>query len=325
MKAVRRPSLREVRKQRWQDPAFRVFVSASGFSVLLILALMIIRTTNEALPLFSYQGFFNFLFGMEWRAGFSRTELTGDYGAFPFIYGTIITSLIAIALALPMAIIVSLYITQLAPKRLRNPLSYMVEILAAIPSVIFGLWGLWFFLPVVMRPLFELLERYFGWLFLFEGPVFGVSYLAAGIVLAIMILPIITAIVREVIAAHPIDAQHAAYALGATRWEVMRRVILPASFSGIVGGSMLGLGRALGETIAVLMLVGGSQRMGASLLFAGDTMAAHIAATFQDAAPETVVGLLAIGVALFIVTLTINVLARLLVWRIGRITGDAGV
>ena len=220
-----RAGLRATTRQRWQDPAFKVFVTASAFSVLLILALMIVRTTSDAMPLFRYQGFWSFLFGMEWRAGFSRTEFTGECGALPFIYGTLVTSGIAVALALPIAIIVSLYITQLAPKRLRYALSYTVEILAAIPSVIFGLWGLWFFLPTVLRPLFELINRWFGWFVLFEGPVFGVSYLAAGIVLAIMILPIITAITREVIAVHPVEAQQAAYALGATRWEVMRRVM----------------------------------------------------------------------------------------------------
>jgi phosphate transport system permease protein len=318
-------SLRAAGTGRFADPAFRWAVTAAGVSVLAILALMIVRTTRDAWPVFQHEGFLGFLFGTEWHAGFSRSEMTGTYGAWPFIYGTLVTSAIALALALPTAIGVSLYITQLAPKRLRDTLSYTVEILAAIPSVIFGLWGLWFFLPVVMRPVFVKLNQWFGWFPLLEGPVFGVSYLAAGIVLAIMILPIITAITREVIAAQEADTQHAAFALGATRWEVMRRVLLPGSFPGIVGASMLGLGRAIGETIAVLMLVGGSQRWGRSLLFAGDTMAAHIAATFQDAAPETVVALLAIGVALFIVTMTINVMARLLVWRIGRVAGDAGV
>jgi phosphate transport system permease protein len=310
---------------RYADPAFRWFVTIAGSSVLAILALMILRTTGDAMPVFAKEGFFGFLFGTEWHAGYSRSEISGTYGAWPFIYGTLVTSAIGLALALPMAIAVALYITQLAPKRLRNVLSYTVEILAAIPSVIYGLWGLWFFLPVVVRPILVRLNAWFGWFPLFEGPVFGVSYMAAGIVLAIMILPIITAITREVIAVNSAEVQHAAYALGATRWEVMRRVILPGSFSGIVGASMLGLGRALGETIAVLMLVGGSQRWGRTLLFAGDTLAAHIAATFQDASPEAIVGLMAIGVALFIITMTVNVFARVLVWRVGKITGDAAV
>lgn len=315
-------SLRVRDRGRFADPLFRVAVTASGVSVLAILGLMIAKTSTDAAPIFRSEGL-NFFFGRQWSAGFSRVEITGDYGALPFIYGTLVTAAIAIAIALPLAVAVALYVTQLAPTRLRKPLAYAVEILAAVPSVVYGLWGLLFFLPVVLRPVMNALANTLGWFFLFEGPVFGVSYLAAGVVLAIMILPIITAITREVIAVNPTEAQHAAYGLGATRWEVIRRVILPGSVSGIIGATMLGLGRALGETIAAAMLVGGSQRMGSSLLFAGDTMAAHIANTFQDASPETVLALLAIGVALFVVTTVVNVAARLLVWRIGRVAGDA--
>lgn len=315
-------SLRVRDRGRFADPLFRVAVTASGVSVLAILGSMIATTSTDAAPIFRSEGL-NFFFGRQWSAGFSRVEITGDYGALPFIYGTLVTAAIAIAIALPLAVAVALYVTQLAPARLRKPLAYAVEILAAVPSVVYGLWGLLFFLPVVLRPVMNALENTLGWFFLFEGPVFGVSYLAAGVVLAIMILPIITAITREVIAVNPTEAQHAAYGLGATRWEVIRRVILPGSVSGIIGATMLGLGRALGETIAAAMLVGGSQRMGSSLLFAGDTMAAHIANTFQDASPETVLALLAIGVALFVVTTVVNVAARLLVWRIGRVARDA--
>jgi phosphate transport system permease protein len=319
------PALRAQGRGRWADPFFRVFIVASGMSVLLILALMIIRTTADAWPIFQHEGL-RFFIGTEWRAGFSRSEVTGEYGAFPFIYGTLLTSAIAIVIALPLALGIALYITQLAPKRLKNPLSYTVEILAAVPSIIYGLWGLLFFLPTVLRPTMNFLHSTFGgWLFLFEGPVFGVSYFAAGVVLAIMILPIITAITREVLTVASVDEQHAAYALGATRWEVIRKVLLPLGFAGIVGATMLGLGRALGETIAAAMLVGGSQRMGFSLLFAGDTMAAHIANTFQDAAPETVDALIAIGVGLFVITVIVNILARVLVWRLGRVAGDAAL
>ncbi|HVM00550.1 MAG TPA: phosphate ABC transporter permease subunit PstC [Egibacteraceae bacterium] len=315
-------SLRVHDRGRLADPLFKGAVTACGASVLVILGLMIARTTSDAWPIFRSEGL-GFFLGTQWSAGFSRTAITGEYGAFPFIYGTLVTAAIAITIALPLAVAVALYITQLAPRRLRNPLSYAVEILAAVPSVVYGLWGLLFFLPVVLRPVMNVLADRLGGFFLFEGPVFGVSYFAAGVVLAIMILPIITAITREVVAVNPTDAQHAAYGLGATRWEVIRRVVLPGSFSGVVGATMLGLGRALGETIAAAMLVGGSQRFGSSLLFAGDTMAAHIANTFQDASPETVLALLAMGVALFLVTTVVNVAARVLVWRIGRVTGDA--
>ncbi|MGW5874985.1 phosphate ABC transporter permease subunit PstC [Nocardiopsis terrae] len=312
-------------KGRMADPIFKWAVTACGAIVLVILALMVIRTTSEAWPVFAKEGFFGFLLGEDWSAGGSRSEISGTYGAWPFIYGTLVTSAIAILIALPLAIMVAFYITHLAPNRLAKPLSYMVELLAAVPSVIFGLWGLHWFLPNVLRPFFEFLEGALGWFFLFEGPVRSVGYLAAGIVLAIMILPIMTAIIREVIVVHPIDQRMAAYALGSTRWEVLRKVVLPASFSGIVAAAMLGLGRALGETIAVLMLIGGSQAWGASLFGTGSSMASHIAATFGEAAPEARTALMAIGVALFLVTMIVNILARVIVWRLGRMTGDAAV
>ncbi|MFD6951842.1 phosphate ABC transporter permease subunit PstC [Nocardiopsis sp. TSRI0078] len=312
-------------KGRLADPIFKWVVAACGTTVLVILALMVIRTTSEAWPVFAKEGFFGFLFGETWNPGRSRTEITGTYGAWPFIYGTMVTAVIAIAIALPLSIMVAVYLTHLAPRRLAKPLSYTVELLAAVPSVIFGLWGLHWFLPTVLRPFFTWLESILGWFFLFEGPVRGVGYLPAGIVLAIMILPIMTAIIREVIAVQPVEQQMAAYALGSTRWEVITKVILPASFSGIVAAAMLGLGRALGETIAVLMLIGGSQSWGASLFGTGSSMASHIAATFGESSPESRIALMAIGVALFLVTMIVNILARVVVWRLGQFTGDAAV
>ena len=312
-------------KGRIVDPIFKWVVAACGTIVLIILALMIIRTTSEAWPVFVEEGFFGFLLGDTWDPGDSHTEITGTYGAWPFIYGTLITSAIAIVLALPPAIMVAVHLTHLAPRRITNLLSSTVELLAAVPSVIFGLWGLHWFLPNVLRPFFDLLESTLGWFFLFEGPVRGVGYLPAGIVLAVMILPIMTAIVREVISVQPVEQQMAAYALGSTRWEVITKVVLPASFSGIVAATMLGLGRALGETIAVLMLIGGSQSWGASLFGTGSSMASHIAATFGESSPESRTALMAIGVALFLVTMVINILARLIVRHMGQSKGDAAV
>lgn len=322
---ARRP-LRGASRGRMADPLFKALVTTSGLFVLVLLAFMIIRTTADAWPIFQSEGL-GFFTGTEWEAGQQRDlpNIHGTYGAWTFMYGTLVTSAIALLIALPVSIAVALYITQLAPRRLRNWLSYAVETLAAVPSIVYGLWGLLFFLPVVLRPVMAQLESWFGGFFLFEGPVFGLSYFAAGVVLAIMILPIMTAIIREVFAVAPTAEMHAAYGLGATQAEVIRKVLLPRSYSGIVGGAMLGLGRAIGETVAVAMLVGGSQRMGYSLFFAGDTMAAHIFNTFKDALPETVLGLMAIGVALFVFTFAINVLARLLVWRVGRNTRDAAV
>lgn len=322
--ASRNGSLRSGRG-RIVDPIFKWVVAACGTTVLIILALMIIRTTSEAWPVFVEEGFFGFLLGDTWDPGDSHTEITGTYGAWPFIYGTLITSAIAIVLALPPAIMVAVHLTHLAPRRITNLLSSTVELLAAVPSVIFGLWGLHWFLPNVLRPFFDLLESTLGWFFLFEGPVRGVGYLPAGIVLAVMILPIMTAIVREVISVQPVEQQMAAYALGSTRWEVITKVVLPASFSGIVAATMLGLGRALGETIAVLMLIGGSQSWGASLFGTGSSMASHIAATFGESSPESRTALMAIGVALFLVTMVINILARLIVRHMGQSKGDAAV
>jgi phosphate transport system permease protein len=321
-----RPRLRGSSRGQLADPLFRAGVTTAGVLVLALLAFMIIRTAADSWPIFAQEGL-GFFTGTEWDAGDSRDlpEIHGTYGALPFMYGTLVTALVALALALPVAIAVALYLTQLAPRRLRNPLSYTVETLAAVPSIVYGLWGLLFLLPVVIKPVMDRLNAWFGGFFLFEGPVFGLSYFAAGVVLAVMILPIMTAIIREVFAAAPSAEMHAAYGLGATQWEVIRKVLIPRSYSGIVAGSMLGLGRAIGETVAVAMLVGSSQRMGFSLFFSGDTMAAHIFNTFQEAVPETVLGLMAIGVALFAFTFLINVAARLLVWRVGRFTGDAAV
>lgn len=318
--------LRGGSRSRFADPVFKAAVTTSGVFVLVLLAFMIIRTTADAWPIFAKEGL-GFFTGTDWDAGQTRDlpNIHGTYGALPFMYGTLVTSAIALLIALPVAIAVALYITQLAPRRLRNLLSYGVETLAAVPSIVYGLWGLLFFLPVVLRPVMDRLNQWFGGVFLFEGPVFGLSYFAAGVVLALMVLPIMTAIIREVFAAAPSAELQAAYGLGATEWEVIRKVLVPRSMSGIIGGAMLGLGRAVGETVAVAMLVGGSQAMGYSLFFAGDTMAAHIFNTFQDALPETVLGLMAIGVALFVFTFLINVLARVLVWRASRFGGDAAV
>ncbi|MCC5953933.1 MAG: phosphate ABC transporter permease subunit PstC [Acidimicrobiia bacterium] len=311
------------------DPIFRWVLRSSGVLVLAILALMVLRTTWAAWPVFASEGL-DFFTGTLWSVGPSRSEVTGTYGAWPFIYGTLVSSALAIIIALPLAICTALYLTQLAPPRIARPGSYLVEMLASVPSIIFGLWGLLWFLPNVLRPVMNFLEDTLGQSFppfsiLFEGPVFGVSYFAAGVVLAIMILPIITAICREVFMLAPEGEKQAAYGLGATRWEVIRKVVLARSVPGVVGGTMLGLGRALGETVAVAMLIGASQRVGTSLLFPGDSMAAVIFNTFADGAPEAIWALFAIGVTLFFITMIVNILARLLVWRIGRITGDATV
>lgn len=309
---------------RFADRLFYLALLGAGLSVLVVLAAIVIRTTVDAWPVFQYQGFWSFLTGTEWKAGFARNEFTGTYGAFPFIFGTLVVAGIALIFALPLSIAVSVFIVHYAPARFRTAMSYVVEVLAAVPSIIFGLWGLLWFVPTVLQPFSNWVAANLGFIPFLAAPVPNVNYFHAGFVLAIMILPIITALTREIISAAPISEQEAAYGLGSTKWETVRKVVLPRSVSGIVGASMLGLGRALGETIAVLMLVGGSQRWDTRLFFGGDTMAAHIAATFQDASPETIVGLLGVGVVLFLVTMVVNLVARTIVWKFGfKVTGDA--
>lgn len=305
------------------DPIFRWALIGSSVFVLLVLALMIGSTTLDSLPVYFSQGFLQFLTGTTWDPGFSRTEITGTYQAGVFLYGTLVTSLIAIIVALPVSVGIALFLTDLAPRRVARPITYLVELLAAVPSVVYGLWGLHFFAPVILKPPAEAISGAFGWIPLFTGPVISFNFFFAGIVLAIMIIPIITAIVREVFTAVPDTERHAAYAMGATRWEVMRSIVVPRSRPGIIGATMLGLGRALGETIAVALLIGGGTVINASIFQQGESIAAKIVNTFQEASPEGIDALIALGVTLFGMTIVINIAARLIVSRMGDVSGEA--
>ncbi len=308
---------------RLGDRAFRWAVAAGGITVLLILALMIGSTTLDALPVFSSQGIVDFLTGITWDPGVSRTEITGTYQAGVFMFGTLVTSLLAITLALPLSIAIALFLSDVAGPRVARPLAYLVELLAAIPSVVYGLWGLHFFAPTVLKPVAKFLSETFGFIPIFEGPVVAFNPFYAGVVLAIMILPIITAIVHEIFRAAPAAERQAAYALGATRWEVMWQVVVPRSRPGIVGATMLGLGRALGETIAIALLIGGGTTINISLFQQGESIAAKIVNTFQESAPEAIDALIALGVTLFAITIVINMAARLIVRRLGDLSGEA--
>ncbi len=315
--------LRRRQGRALSDPLFRWALIGASALVLIVLALMIGSTTLDALPVFISQGPWQFLTGTTWDPGFSRTEITGTYQAGVFLYGTVVTSLIAIVVALPISVGIALFLTNLAPGRIARPLTYLVEMLAAVPSVIYGLWGLHFFAPMILRPPAEAISESVGWVPLFTGPVISFNFFFAGIVLAIMIIPIITAIVREVFSAVPDSERFAAYAMGATRWEVMRSVVVPRSRPGIIGASMLGLGRALGETIAVALLIGGGTTINFSIFQQGESIAAKIVNTFQEASPEGIDALIALGVTLFAMTIVINIGARLIVRRIGDVTGEA--
>ncbi|MCJ7797036.1 MAG: phosphate ABC transporter permease subunit PstC, partial [Thermoleophilia bacterium] len=224
---------------RKADPQFALLTAAAGSTVLVILGFMILTTTVTALPAFRSQGI-SFITSTDWD------PTAGRFGILAFIYGTLVTSAIAVILAVPLSLGVALYVTEAAPRRLRSPIAYLVDLLAAVPSVIYGLWGVFVFLPLFLQPASAFLTRFLGFVPIFAGPGSGLSYFGAGVVLAIMIVPIITALTREVLLTVPRDDKYAAYALGATRWEMIRGVVLPRSRVGIVGAVMLGLGRALG-------------------------------------------------------------------------------
>lgn len=314
------------RRKSSADDWFRRGLALAGASVLLILAAMIISTTVDAWPVFQHTGW-SFITSTEWDPGVSRTEITGDYGALAFIVGTLVTSGIALLIAVPLSIGCALYLTQIASKRIRNPLTYALELLAAVPSVVYGLWGLLFFVPVFLRPVMNLIADTLGTFIPFlSSPVVTYNYFSAGVVLSIMVLPIITAVTREVMSNTPAAEISAAFALGSTRWEMMSHVVLHRARPGIIGATMLGLGRALGETIAVAMLIGGSQNLPNTIFRGGQSMAGIIAITFQEAAPENIKALLGVGVVLFVITVIVNMAARLIVWFTGgRVSGDASI
>jgi len=252
------------------------------------------------------------------------------FQAWPFIYGTLLTSAAAIILAVPISLGIAIFLAELCPERLRIPLNWMVELLAAIPSVIYGLWGIFVFLPTVVTPVGEFLQNTLGKIpginILFSGPVpqSGSSRLAAAFILTIMIIPTITAVTRDVLLSIPNDQREAALALGATEWESIWQVLLPFGVSGILGAVILGLGRALGETMAVTMVIGNSIEGSPSLLRPGYTMASVIANEFAEAVTTLhTEALIEIGLALFFITLFLNMIARLLVWSVsGRSTRE---
>lgn len=296
---------------RRADSLFAILAGLCGVLVLLVLGYMVISTTGTALPVFRSQGI-SFITSSEWSAS------EGQFGILAFIYGTIITSVIALVIAIPLSVGVALFLSEYAPKRLRGPIGYAVDLLAAVPSVIYGLWGVFVLLPLFLQPAADFLAKYLGFIPIFKGPASGLSYFGAGVILAIMITPIISSLTREVFRTVPTADRHAAYALGATRWEMVRQAVLPRGKAGIVGATMLGLGRALGETIAVALLVGSAAKLDTSVVHPGYTMAAVIANTFAEATGEHIRALVGIGVVLFVMTIVINMAARAIVWRFNR-------
>ena len=242
-----------------------------------------------------------------------------QFGAFPLIFGTLLSSLIALAIAVPLSLGVAIYLTEFAPRVLRQPVASVIGLLAAIPSVVYGLWGIFVLVPVLRKTAFPFLRDTLGFLPLFQGPIYGPSMLAAGIILAIMVMPYVMSVSREVLLAVPNNQREAALALGATRWEAVVTAVLPYARSGIVGAVILGLGRALGETMAVTMLIGNRHEIAASLFAPGYTMAAAIANEFSEAATDLHFSALTyVAFVLFVVTVVVNAGARLLIWRVAR-------
>ena len=256
----------------------------------------------------------------------------GDiFGAAPFILGTLNTSLVALIVAFPLGLGIAIFLSELCPVQLRTLLGFVVELLAAIPSVVYGAWGIFVFIPAFVQPLGNFLMNTLGtpgrvpFLPIFQGPFFGASTLAAGLILAVMILPTISAISRDVLLAVPRAQREAALALGSTRWETIWQVVLPYGLSGILGGIILGLGRALGETMAVTMVIGNVSQISTSLLNPGYSMASVIANEWGESrTPMYASALIEIGLLLFVTSLLLNVVARLLVWSVSRRTPDAG-
>jgi phosphate transport system permease protein len=277
----------------------------------LLLLVLLFEVARAGWPAFTKFGF-GFLFTSDWD------PVNLKFGALPAIYGTLVSSLVALLIATPLAIGVAIYIAELAPPWLRRPVGFFVDLLAAIPSVVYGLWGIFVLVPALREYVMPFLRDtlHLGATPFFSGPAYGPSMLAAGVVLAIMVLPYISSVSREVLLAVPRSQREAALALGATRWEAIRGAVLPFAKSGIIGGIILGLGRALGETMAVTMVIGNRHELAASLFAPGYTIASLIANEFAEASGDLhLSALMAIGFVLFVITLLINAIARWLVWR----------
>ena len=304
---------------RYSDIAFRHVTRAAAVGVLIILGgviIALISGSEQALRTFG----FGFLVTESWN------PVTEKFGAIAPIYGTILTSFIAMLIAVPVGLLIALFLTELCPPWLRRPIGIAIELLAGIPSIIYGIWGLFVFAPFLQQTLQPFLIDTLGNIpgigALFAGPPYGIGMLTAGLILAIMVLPFITSISRDVFEAVPVVLKEAAYGLGCTTWEVMRYVVLPYTRVGVIGGVMLGLGRALGETMAVTFVIGNAHRISASILAPGTTISATIANEFTEAVGDLYTSsLIALGLILFVITFIVLAAARYLLMRIERRIG----
>jgi phosphate transport system permease protein len=291
------------------DDSFVWLTGVFAVGIALLLLAMAGRVGMDALPAFGQFGL-GFLTSSKWD------PVNEVYGALPQIYGTLISALIAIVLALPIGLGVAIFLSEdYLPNKIKTPLVFLIELLAAIPSVVYGLWGIFVLIPILRDGGIKL-NAGLGWIPLFSTRPSGPGIYVAGVILAIMILPIIAAISRDALVAVPPDLRQAAYGLGATRWETIFKIILPAAFSGIIGGTMLALGRAMGETMATTMVIGNANKINMSLFDQGSTIASLLANQFAEASGLQISSLMYAAFVLFLITLVVNVLAELLVRRV---------
>ena len=291
------------------DKVYRTILFVAASSILLIVAAIFYMMVQSSMPTLQRFGI-GFLWAREWNPS---QEL---FGALPFIYGTVISSLLALLIAVPISLGIAVFLVEQAPKKIARPIAFMIELLAAIPSVVYGLWGIFVLAPFIREYLGPVLQDNLGFLPIFQGRLTGIGMLTGGIILAIMITPIVTAVVRDVLEAVPNTQREAALALGATKWETTM-IVLGNAASGIAGAVVLGLGRAVGETMAVTMVIGNSPQISASLFEPAYTIASVLAANFADATDEIYLSaLIEMALVLFLVTVVINGLAKLLIMSV---------
>jgi phosphate transport system permease protein len=303
-----------VKESALSDRIYEVLTAACALVVPLLVVAIAVSIFAAAWPAFSKLGL-SIVTSSDWDVQ------NGHFGAAPALFGTLVSSLLALVIATPFALGVAVFLSEFSPAWLRQPVGFLVDLLAAIPSVVYGLWGIFVLVPLLRDPIMPFLRDtlHLGSTPFFRGSAYGPSMLAAGLILAIMALPYISAVSREVLMAVPRSQREAALALGATRWEMIRDAVVPYARSGIIGGIMLGLGRALGETMAVTMVIGNRAEISASLFAPGYTMASLIANTFSEATSDLhLSALMAVGGVLFIITLLVNGVARWLVWGVSR-------
>ncbi len=294
------------------DVLFRALVLCAALSILVVVALVVTELVTESRLSIKEFGW-KFFTSSDWD------PVQGLFGALPFIYGTIVSSLLALMMAVPLGIGVAMFMNEMCPRPLRGTVAFFVELLAAIPSVVYGLWGIFVLAPLMRAHVQPWLKSTLGWTGFFEGPPYGIGMITAGVILAIMIVPFVSSITREMMLAVPQTQREAVLALGSTRWEMIRIGILRNARAGILGGIILALGRALGETMAVTMLIGNRPEIAKSLFAPGYTMASVIANEFTEATEDLYLSaLVEVGLALFLVTIIVNAVAQLLIWSITR-------